>query len=120
VTEHDGKIVDWVNLPDGATSLALWAALHHVQIVSIRSSLLERTITLHLESDHLLEFHKLPLDMQFLLKLEGVQSARVLHFAVWPGKFLVPAGVSSEEEARLITEYQAKWREESLSWGELE
>jgi hypothetical protein len=120
VTEHDGKIVDWVNLPDGATSLALWAALHDVQIVSIRSSLLERTITLHLESDHLLEFHKLPLDMQFLLKLEGVQSARVLHFAVWPGKFLVPAGVSSEEEARLITEYQAKWREESLSWGELE
>jgi hypothetical protein len=120
VTEHDTNIVDWVNLPDGASSVALWSALHDVQIVSIRSSLIERTITLHLESDHLLEFHKLPLDMQFLLKLEGVQSARVLHYAVWPGKFLVPAGVSSEEETRLIAEYQAKWREESLSWGELE
>ena len=38
MTEHDSKIVDWVNLPEGATSLALWAALHDVQIVSIRSS----------------------------------------------------------------------------------
>ena len=36
---------------------------------------------LHLESDHLLEFHNLPLDMQFLLRLEGVQSARVVHYA---------------------------------------
>jgi hypothetical protein len=118
--EEDRSLVDWVNLPPGATTVGLWSALHDAQIVSIRSSLLERTITLHLESDHLLEFHKLPLDMQFLLKLEGVQSARVLHYAVWPGKFLVPAGVSGEEEARLIVEYQSKWREESLSWGELE
>jgi hypothetical protein len=118
--EEERRLVDWVNLPAGATAVGLWAGLHDAQIVSIRSSLLERTITLHLESDHLLEFHKLPLDMQFLLKLEGVESARVLHFAVWPGKFLVPAGASREQEARLIAEYQAKWREESLSWGELE
>jgi hypothetical protein len=118
--EDERRLVDWVNLPAGATTVGLWAGLHDAQIVSIRSSLLERTITLHLESDHLLEFHKLPLDMQFLLRLEGVQSARVLHYAVWPGKFLIPAGVSGEDEARLIAEYQAKWREESLSWSELE
>jgi len=30
--------------------------------VSIQSNLLERTVTLHLQSDHLLEFHKLPPD----------------------------------------------------------
>jgi hypothetical protein len=49
-----------------------------------------------------------------------VQSARVVHYAVWPGEFSVPAGVAREEESRLIAEYQSKWREESLSWSELE
>ncbi len=120
MAEEQSTILDWMNLPHGAAEVSLWAGLHDAQIVSIKSNLLERTLTLHLESDHLLEFHNLPLDMQFLLRLEGVQSARVVHSAVWPGKFSVPAGAAREEEARLIAEYQSKWREESLSWSELE
>jgi hypothetical protein len=118
--EEQSWIVDWMNLPQGAAEVSLWAGLHDAQIVSIHSNLLARTVTLHLESDHLLEFHKLPLDMQFLLRLDGVQSARVVHYALWPGEFSVPAGVAREEESRLIAEYQSKWREESLSWSELE
>ncbi len=118
--DEQSGIVDWMNLPHGVPEVSLWAGLHDAQIVSIQSNLLERTVTLNLESDHLLEFHKLPLDMQFLLQLEGVQSARVVHFAVWPGEFSVPAGVAREEEARLIAGYQSKWREESLSWSALE
>jgi len=118
--EEQSGIVDWMNLPHGVPEVSLWAGLHDAQIVSIQSNLLERTVTLHLESDHLLEFHNLPLDMQFLLRLDGVQSARVIHYAVWPGEFSVPAGATREEEARLIAEYQSKWREESLSWSELE
>jgi hypothetical protein len=118
--EEQSGIVDWMNLPHGVPEVSLWAGLHDAQIVSIQSNLLDRTVTLHLESDHLLEFHNLPLDMQFLLQLDGVQSARVLHYAVWPGEFSVPAGVAREEEARLIAEYQSKWREESLSWSALE
>lgn len=113
-------ILDWMNLPDGAQEVSLWAGLHDAQIVSIQSNLLDRTLTLHLESDHLLEFHNLPLDMQFLLRLDGVQSARVVHYALWPGQFSVPSGIAREEESRLIAEYQSKWREESLSWTELE
>ena len=109
-----------MNLASGAAEVSLWAGLHDAQIVSIQSNLLERTLTLHLESDHLLEFHKLPVDMQFLLRLEGVQSARVVHYAVWPGEFSVPAGAAREEETRMIAEYQSKCREESLSWSELE
>src|SRR5258708_16993180 len=117
--EEQSWIVDWMNLPQGAAEVSLWAGLHDAQIVSIQSNLLARTVTLHLESDHLLEFHKLPLDMQFLLRLDGVQSARVVHYAVWPGEVSVPAGVAREEESRLIAEYQSKWLEGSLSLGAL-
>ena len=31
-----------------------------------------------------------------------MQSARVAHYAVWPGEFSVPAGVTREDEARLL------------------
>ena len=120
MTEEQSPLVDWTNLPPNVQEISLWAGLHDAQIVSIQSNLLDRTITLHLESDHLLEFHNLPLDMQFLLRLDGVQSARVVHYSIWPGEFSVPAGASREEESRLIAEYQSKWREESFSWTELE
>jgi len=113
-------MLDWIHLPPGVQEVSLWAGLHDAQIVSIQSNLLERTITLHLESDHLLEFHNLPLDLQFFLRLEGVQSARVVHSAGWPGEFSLPAGVSPEEQSRLIADYQSKCREESLSWADLE
>jgi hypothetical protein len=120
MADEKSGIFDWMNLPPGAQETSLWAGLHDAQIVSIQSNLLERSLTLHLESDHLLEFHNLPLDMQFLLRLDGVQSARVVHSAGWPGEFSVPAGVSPEEQSRLIAEYQSKCREESLSWADLE
>jgi len=109
-----------MNLPPGTAEVSLWAGLHDAQIVTIQSNLLERTVTLHLESDHLLEFHDLPLDMQFLLLLDGVQSARVLRYSTWPGEFSVPTGTSREEQSRLIAEYQSKCREESLGWTDLE
>jgi hypothetical protein len=120
MADEKSSIVDWTNLPPGAQETSLWAGLHDAQIVSIVSDLLERTITLHLESDHLLEFHNLPLDMQFLLRLDAVQSARVVRSTGWPGEFTVPAEASAEERDRLIAEYQSKCREESLNWTELE
>src|SRR5258708_25007644 len=95
-------IVDWMNLPHGAAEQSLWAGLHDAQIVSIQSDLLERAVTLHLESDHLLEFHNLPLDMQFLLRLDGVQSARVVHFSLWPGEVSIPSGATAEEQSPLV------------------
>src|SRR6266851_8253693 len=120
MADEQSTIVDWMSLPPAAAQVSLWAGLHDAQIVTIQSNLLERAVTLHLESDHLLEFHNLPLDMQFLLRLEGVQSARVIHVAGWPGEFSVPVGVSPEEQSRFIADYQSKCREESLSWSELE
>jgi hypothetical protein len=120
VAEEQSRIVDWVHLPAGVSDLSLWEGLHDAQIIAIQSNLLARTITLNLEIEHLRIFYELPLDMQFLFRLEGVQSARVLKYSVWPGAFSVPESVSKEEEARLVAEYQAKWREESVSWVDLE
>jgi len=88
--EEQPPLLDWTNLPPGAQETSLWAGLHDAQIVSIQSNLLDRTITLNLESDHLLEFHNLPLDMQFLLRLDGVQSARVVQTRWLAGRILRP------------------------------
>jgi hypothetical protein len=120
VAEEQSRIMDWVHLPAGVSDLSLWEGLHDAQIIAIQSNLLARTMTLNLEIEHLRIFYDLPLDMQFLIRLDGVQSARVARYSVWPGNFSVPKGVSKEEESRLVAEFQAKWREESVSWEDLE
>jgi hypothetical protein len=113
-------LLDWLNLPSSSSAVSLWESLHDAHVVSIRSSLLERTADLSCESEHLREFNKLPEGFTFIIHLEGVQSARVLSYAIWPGGCAVPAGLSREEERRVIAEYQAKWREESASWNDFE
>jgi hypothetical protein len=118
--EEQSRIVDWANLPPGISGVSLWDGLHEAQIISIQSNLLERTVTLNLEIENLRIFYQWPLDIQFVFRLDGVQSARVLKYSIWPGPFTVPPGVSKEERERLVAEYQAKWREESLSWTDLE
>jgi len=112
--------VDWLNLPPAASGVSLWDSLHDAQVVSIRSSLLERTMDLFCEIEHLNEFNKLDEGFQFILHLEGVQSARVLRYAMWPGGCSIPDGLSVEEQRKIVAEYQAKWREESASWNEFE
>jgi hypothetical protein len=120
VAEEESRIVDWVNLPAAISVESLWEGLHEAQIISIQSNLLERTVTLQVEIENLRIFHQWPLDMHFVFRLEGVQSARVVKYSIWPGPFAVPPGVPKEEQERLVAEYQAKWREESLSWSELQ
>lgn len=120
MAEEEKTIVDWVNLPPGVSGASLWDGLHEAQIISIQSNVLERSVTLHVEIENLRIFYQWPLEMQFVFRLDGVQSARVQKYSVWPGAFSIPAGTSKEEEARLVAEYQAKWREESLSWTDLE
>lgn len=120
VPDEKSSIRDWLNLPPASHPLSLWDCLHDAEIISIRSSLLHRAMELVLEIEHISEFHQLGEGFNFLFQLEGVQSARVLHSAIWPGEFSVPPGVSRDEESRVIREYQAKWREESGSWNEFE
>jgi len=120
ISDGGTGIHDWLNLPHGSEPTSLWDCLHDAHVVSIRSALLERTLTLFCDIEHLRSFHQLNEGFQFVLRLEGVQSARVSRYAIWPGTFSVPAGVSREEESPLVAEYQAKWREESASWKDFE
>lgn len=113
-------VVDWVNLPQGTHIVSLWDCLHDADVVSIHSNLLERTTVLRCEIEHLRSFHHLPDGSAFILSLHGVQSARVLRYAMWPGEFKIPEGISREQELKLVDDYQSKWREESLSWSEFE
>ena len=108
--------MDWLNLPASIRSISLWDSLHDAEVISIRSNLLERTMDLHCDIEHLAEFHGLGQHYQFVLHLDGVQSARVLHYAKWPGGCSIPEGSSAEEQRKIVAEYQAKWREESGSW----
>jgi len=119
-TDDDIALVDWANLPQGTPTEYLDASLHDAHVVSVQSDLQARTVSIHCDIEHLREFHHLPEGYQLILGLEGVQSARVFRYSIWPGEFSVPSGVSREEESRLVLEYQAKWREESFSWTEFE
>jgi hypothetical protein len=119
-TDDDTAVPAWANLPQDTKTEYLDAPLHDAEVVSIQSDLLKRSLSLRCDVEHLREFHHLPEGFQLHLFLEGVQSARVFRYAIWPGEFSVPPGVSSEEEDRLVLEYQTKWREESVSWNEFE
>jgi hypothetical protein len=120
VTDGERGMTDWLNLPQGTETIDLWACLHDAHVVSVRSNLLDRTMTLTCEIEHLRSFNGLPEGLKFVLSLDGVQSARVLRYAIWPGEFAIPTGVSREEEARLVADYQAKSREESVTWSVFE
>jgi hypothetical protein len=120
LSDEEACIFDWLNLPSGASAVSLWDSLHDAHVVSVRSSLLERTMNVSCEIEHLRIFHKFEEGFQFILHLEGVQSARVLRYAIWPGGCSIPHGLSVEEQRKIVAEYQAKWREESESWNEFE
>jgi len=112
--------IDWVHLPADTHPQSLWDCLHDAALRTIHSDLLNRTVIMAFDAFYIREYHKLPEGTLFNFLFEGVASARVTTYTMWPGKFAVPKGSSREEEGRLIKEYQSKWREESLSWNEFE
>ncbi len=110
--------LDWVNLPPNAVVESLWDCLHDGDLLAVRADLLVRTVTLEIDVAHVRDFHKIGDDTHFLVTLHDVQSVRAATFAVWPGPRPDTSGKSREEESRLINEYQAKWREESVGWND--
>ncbi len=113
--EEDKQVIlDWVHLPAGVKAGSLWDALHDARLYFVASDPLARTATLCFEIFYLKD------GVTITFNLDGVTSLRATRAARWPGGYERPEGISRGEESRLIAEYQAKWREESLDWTELE
>lgn len=113
-------VADWVNLPPGCTAQSLWDLLHDATLLSIASDRHRRTMDLGWDVEHVRKHHRLPEDTRWIFHLDGVTSARVLAWLPWPGEFGVPDTATRDEQSRLIDEYQAKWRQESVGWESFE
>lgn len=113
-------VVDWVHLPEGVTELSLWNTLHDGDLNAIESDLLERTLTLRFDVAYVRNFHNLSEDTRFGIIVSGVQSVRSFRSVPWPGGCSIPAATPYEQQQAIVSEYQSKWREESLSWVEFE
>jgi hypothetical protein len=111
---------DWIHLPPDAEQVSLWPCLHDARIQEAKSDRLARTVQLDFDVFYIREHHGLPVDFRFLLGISGVESARATEHNPWPGDYERPPGISRDEELRLVEEYQAKWREDSMSWTDFE
>ncbi len=112
--------LDWTSLPHGVDSISLWGCLHDGRIVAIASDRLARTLTIDVDVFYIREHHGLPDSYRFRLAIHGVTAARAARYVAWPGGYAASAGASRDEEARAIADYQAKWREESVTWDDFE
>jgi hypothetical protein len=117
--DHD-ILIDWVHLPIDTKVEPLWECLHDADLILINSDLLKRSLILNFHIPYINSFHKFSDDMLFQFLFECVTSVRVVHFSIWPGKFVLPSNISREQESKLINEYQSKWREESIDWNDFE
>jgi hypothetical protein len=111
---------DWIHLPPESEPVSLWPVLHDAELTSVRSSRLERWALLDFLIPHLEEGPEHQGGFTVRFRFSDVRSVRVLTFVRWPGSAPVTAGKSPEEQDRLASEYQAKGREESMAWAELE
>jgi hypothetical protein len=97
-------IVDWVNLPDGATELSLWCTLHDGDLTAIESDLLARTLTLRFDVGYVKDFHNLSEETQFVVIVSGVQSVRSFNSVPWPGGCSIPAETPYEQQQAIVAE----------------
>jgi hypothetical protein len=97
----------------------LWSALHDAQLERITSDRLARTIELVFDIAHLREMSSAPDSMRFVLRGHGVTSVRA-QCSEHAGPVPSLDGLPPEEQARVIEEYRARWREESIDWSALE
>lgn len=112
--------LDWLHLPADMQAVSLWDCLHDAELASIQSDLLARTLTLEFDIYHLRSFHNLAEDVRFIWRFERVMSVRASSYTIWPGEIPDVSGLATEKQNELVAEYQQKWREQSISWDELE
>lgn len=117
MSDNQEQKPDWIYLPENVEEISLWHCLHDGELISSTSNLLKRFVILSFRVEHLLDSEE---NATFSLKLDEVTSVRAIGHFRWVGKFEEPKNTSNEEREKLIKEYWAKWREESLSWCEFE
>ncbi|GEM_PF-3179698 len=91
---------DWIHLPDGSEVFPLWDCLHDGELLSSKSVFVEQSVLLEIRVGYLLTQSEK--DVHFLFRLEGIESIR--------------ANVYFRE----YKESEIVWREESISWRDLE
>ena len=87
---------DWLNLPSGSAPENLSVSLHDGDIVAVQSNLTDGSITLVVEVDYLRAFHQMAEGVTFIMRLEGVQSARATRTINWDGAPKLSSDVSTE------------------------
>jgi hypothetical protein len=112
--------LDWTNLPPSSVSESLWASLHDGKLIRVFSDSLGRTIELELDIPHIRQRYNLGDKLHFFITLQSVESVRASTYSVWPGVFPKLEGKTFEEQNRLVEEYQAMSREESIGWTDFE
>ncbi len=116
----DNEVPDWIHLPPGLEPRSLWVFLHDAVLHTIRSDTLERSAVLEFRIFYLREQPDQQEGLTIQIRLTDVTSVRAITFVHWPGPAPETLGKSYDEQTRLVSEYQAKGREETLSWSELE
>jgi hypothetical protein len=99
---------------------SLWVFLHDAVLHTLRSDTLERSVVLELRIFYLREQPDQQEGLSIRIRLADVTSVRAITFVHWPGPAPEKYGKSNDEQTRLVSEYQAKGREETFSWSELE
>lgn len=120
MASDEQPIVDWVNFPESIPTFSLWNALHDGDLLSIKSDLLARTVTLRFDVGYVRDFHRLPEETRFVIVVIGVQSVRALRSVPWPGGCQILPGTPKDQQSVIIAEYHRKWRQESMSWTDFE
>ena len=118
MNENKQRKTDWIYLPNSLEEVSLWECLHDGELITCKSDVLDRVVSLEFSVKHLLNGNDK--STTFFVHLDEVTSVRAIAHFRWPGNFEEPANISREELELLVKDYQDKWREESLSWHEFE
>lgn len=116
MSEKNKELPDWIYLPPDVKEASLWDSFHDGKVLSCCSSLAERSVQLEVSVRHLLNEVEKAKNVNFLLKVHEVNSVRVGIHTRPLEKFEEPANIFADERAKLLEEYYAKGRVESLSW----
>lgn len=117
MSETNMPVLDWVHLPEGVESESLWECLHDAEILSCKSDLMARTVTLEFKIAHLVEKGS---DLTFLIHFEKVASTRSTIHIDWPGEFKIPMELPYAEKVLLNHEQYEMGREQSFGWEDFE